>query len=117
MLLRIQSVKSETGARSKATVYGNIRDGLLTRPVPLGKRSVGWPDYEVRAVCAARIAGKTDVEIRQLVIYLHSRRTELLKEVLSQSLDDSEDQVDEAYSRRSARTSSRIDGNKAGGSV
>jgi prophage regulatory protein len=39
---------------------------------------VGWPDYEVRALNAARIAGKTGDEIRELVDRLHAKRPELL---------------------------------------
>ena len=35
---------------------------------------MGWPDYEVEAVNAARIAGKTDDEIRVLVEYLQGQR-------------------------------------------
>lgn len=90
MLLRIQNVKFETGERSNATVYSNIREGIFPRPVQIGKRSVGWPDYEVKAVCAARIAGKTNAEIKDLVRYLHGRRPELLNEILSASLMASE---------------------------
>jgi prophage regulatory protein len=46
--------------------------------VAIGQRSVGWPDDEVRALCAARIAGKTEGEIRELVSRLHAKRSELL---------------------------------------
>ena len=45
----------------------------------LGVRSVGWPDKEVNAICAARIAGKTEDEIRELVIALHKRRVSALE--------------------------------------
>ena len=51
--------------------------GLFTKPVPIGQRSVGWPDYEVVAINAARIAGKSEAEIRELVNRLHAKRTEL----------------------------------------
>ncbi len=117
VLLRIKSVKSEVGVRSNATIYENIKDRLLTRPVQLGKRSVGWPDYEVRAVCAARIAGKTDIEIRKLVDYLHSRRKELLNEVLSQSLGKNEDQIIETYDQRSTESPNHTGRNKSGDSL
>jgi hypothetical protein len=43
---------------------------------PPGLRSKGWPDYEVKAIAAARIAGKTDAEIRELVKALHAKRTD-----------------------------------------
>ena len=75
---RIESCKTEAGYRSNASIYNLIRVGLWTKPVSIGQRSVGWPDDEVRALCAARIAGKTDDEIRELVSRLHAKRTELL---------------------------------------
>ncbi len=78
---RIEACKAEAGYRSNASIYNLIRDGLWTKPVLIGQRSVGWPDNEVRALCAARIAGKTEVEIRELVGRLHTRRTEMLATV------------------------------------
>jgi prophage regulatory protein len=75
---RIQTCKAEAGYRSNASIYNLIRDGLWTKPVSIGLRSVGWPDNEVRALCAARIAGKGEDEIRELVKHLHALRTELL---------------------------------------
>ncbi len=78
---RIETCKAEAGYRSNASIYNLIREGLWTKPVPIGQRSVGWPDDEVRALCAARIAGKVDSEIRELVNRLHTRRTELLQAV------------------------------------
>jgi prophage regulatory protein len=77
---RIESCKAEAGYRSNASVYNLIRDGLWTKSVAIGQRSVGWPDEEVRALCAARIAGKTESEIRELVSRLHAKRSELLSE-------------------------------------
>lgn len=74
MLLRIGAVKAVTGERSNSSVYANIRAGLFPKSVQIGKRAVGWPEHEVMAVCAARIAGKSDVEIRELVRHLVDRR-------------------------------------------
>lgn len=77
-ILRMPAVKAETGHRSHASIYNAIRDGLFTKPVQIGQRSVGWPDVEVRAICAARIAGMSEAEIRQLVGRLHAKRADLL---------------------------------------
>ena len=55
-----------------------IRAGLFTTGVAIGQRAKGWPDYEAQAIAAARVAGKSDDEIRQLVKSLHAKRTELL---------------------------------------
>lgn len=70
----MSAVKAETGHASHATVYTAIHEGLFTVPVPIGQRSVGWPDTEVKAINAARIAGKTDDQIRELVAKLHEAR-------------------------------------------
>lgn len=56
-ILRMESVKAVTGHKSHASIYNAIHEGLFTRPVQIGRRSVGWPDYEVHAICKARVAG------------------------------------------------------------
>ncbi len=73
--LRIDDVLLATGHRSHTTIYNAVRDGLFTKPVPIGTRSVGWPDHEVLAICAARLAGQTIEEVRTLVNQLHTRRS------------------------------------------
>lgn len=80
---RLTAVKAETGYRSNASIYSLIRAGLWTKPVPIGERSVGWPDDEVKAINAARIAGKTDEQIRELVVQLHIKRAGKLAELLA----------------------------------
>ena len=76
-ILRMPAVKAETGHRSHASIYNAIRDGLFTTGVAIGQRSKGWPSEEVQAINAARIAGKPDAEIRELVKRLHVKRLEL----------------------------------------
>ena len=72
-ILRLPAVKAETG-NSRSTHYLRIAQGLFTKPVSLGPRAVGWPSSEVEAINAARIAGKSDVEIRELVVQLEAAR-------------------------------------------
>ena len=74
-LWRIDTCKAETGDRSNTSIYNRIRDGLWTRPVAIGQRAKAWPDYEVKAIVRARIAGQTDDEVRELVNRLHEKRT------------------------------------------
>ena len=76
-ILRMPAVKAETGHRSHASIYNAIKVGLFTTGVPIGSRSRGWPDYEVKAINAARIAGQTEDQIRTLVTKLHANRTDL----------------------------------------
>lgn len=78
---RIEKCKAEAGYRSNASIYNLIREGLWTKPVAIGQRAVGWPDDEVRALCAARIAGMVEGDIRKLVIRLHVKRSQLLETV------------------------------------
>jgi prophage regulatory protein len=72
-ILRLPSVKSESGL-SRSTIYLRIDQGLWTKPVSLGARAVGWPSGEVAAINAARIAGKSDDEVRALVVRLEAAR-------------------------------------------
>ena len=72
-LLRLPSVKAESGY-SRSTIYLRITQGLWTRPVSLGARSVAWPAVEVAALNAARIAGMGEADIRALVTKLQAAR-------------------------------------------
>jgi prophage regulatory protein len=55
-------------------LYLRIDQGLFTRPVKLGARAVGWPAADVAAINAARIAGKPEAKIRELVAQLERAR-------------------------------------------
>ena len=59
---------------SRSQHYLDIQRGLFTRPVPIGSRAKGWPENEIAVLNAARIAGKSDDEIRQLVCKLEADR-------------------------------------------
>src|SRR5260221_2571390 len=73
-LWRRAQVEHESGLR-RSTLYVRIGQGLWTRPVRLGPNSVAWPAAEVAALNTARISGKTDDEIRALVVELEQART------------------------------------------
>lgn len=72
-ILRLPAVKEDSGL-SRSTIYVRISQGLWTKAVSLGPRCVGWPAQEVQALIGARIAGKTDEEIRTLVLDLEAAR-------------------------------------------
>lgn len=72
-LLRLPEVL-ELRKRSRSAHYKDIQDGLFTPSVQIGPRAVGWPEHEVYTINAARIAGKSDGEIRELVIQLKAAR-------------------------------------------
>ena len=73
IIQRLRAVLHERG-RSRSSHYLDIQQGLFTRPVQIGLRAVGWPSSEVTAINAARIAGKSDEEIRVLVQKLEAAR-------------------------------------------
>lgn len=75
-ILRIPDTKSQSGY-SRSTIYLRITQGLWTKQISLGPRAIGWPANEVAALNAARISGKSDPEIRELVSRLHAKRVEL----------------------------------------
>ncbi len=72
-ILRRKTVEGLTGY-SRSTIYLRISQGLFVRPVSLGSRAVGFPESEVAALNAARISGKTDADIRALVVKLETAR-------------------------------------------
>jgi prophage regulatory protein len=72
-ILRLPGVKSESGL-SRSMLYLKITQGLWPKPVKLAPRCVGWPADEVAALNAARIAGKSEEEIRRLVLKLVAAR-------------------------------------------
>ena len=72
-IFRLPDVLQQTGYK-RSTLYARIRAGEFPRPIALGLRAVGWLSSEVEAVLAARIAGKSDEEIRALVVKLESAR-------------------------------------------
>lgn len=76
-LLRLPTVKARCGY-SRSTLYLRIAQGLWPHPVSLGARAVAWPSDEVDAINAARIAGKSEDEIRALVKRLEAARGEAL---------------------------------------
>ena len=72
-ILRRKQVQARIGL-SRSTLYLRIAEGTFPKPVSLGARAVGWPASEVEALNAARISGKSNSEIRNLVVNLEAAR-------------------------------------------
>jgi prophage regulatory protein len=70
---RRKRVLAENGG-SRSNLYLQMAQGLWPKPVRLGRRAVGWPACEVNAVNNARIAGRSEDEIRALVRRLTEAR-------------------------------------------
>ncbi|QKS29130.1 MAG: hypothetical protein FAZ92_00478 [Accumulibacter sp.] len=71
--LRLKQVKTVTGM-SRSWTYEAIRRGEFPAPIPLSARAVAWDSASIAAWQAARIAGKSDAEIRELVARLEAAR-------------------------------------------
>lgn len=85
-LLRLPAVKAQSGY-SRSTIYLRVSQGLWTKPVSLGARAVAWPAGDVAALNVARIAGKTDEQIRALVLKLESARLAAVSDVVAPGQD------------------------------
>lgn len=72
-IVRLSEVQSLTGL-GVSTIYRRIDASLFIEPFGLGGKRIGWTLAEVRALNQARIASKSDAEIRTLVAQLRARR-------------------------------------------
>lgn len=72
-LYRLPVIESSYG-KKRSTIYREIKSGLFPRPVDIGGGLSAWPASEIQAVIDARIAGKSESEIKQLVEKLHADR-------------------------------------------
>jgi len=73
VLRRLPAVENATGIK-RSTRYRRIREGLFPEPVDLGGGRVAWPADETLERNRAKIAGKTEADIRVLVVTLHRAR-------------------------------------------
>jgi prophage regulatory protein len=60
----------------KSHFHAQIKLGLMTPPVKLGRRCARYVESEVDAVVNARIAGKSDDEVKQLIVGLVAARSQ-----------------------------------------
>jgi prophage regulatory protein len=74
-LLRLPGALERIGMR-RSTHYVAIQSGTMTPPIRIGERSVAWPEHEIDAIVAARIAGRSTDEIKDLVRRLVSQRSQ-----------------------------------------
>lgn len=71
-----KSAAQESSGKKDSAFYQDIADGLFVPGVKIGRRAVAWARHEHQAIAAARLAGKTDDEIRALVKKLVAARTQ-----------------------------------------
>ena len=83
MELQVERHKKTSGrlGTSIAGSHEDVTKWLLTRPFKIGPRASGRLAHETDANIAARAAGKSDEEIRELVHRLHCERATLLERI------------------------------------
>ena len=83
-LRRLIKLPELTGAiaQGPTQTYADIKDGLLPPPLKRGRSSM-WVEDEIAVVNAARIARKSDDEIRALVASLVAARAALPEQAAS----------------------------------
>lgn len=79
-IIRLPELMNRTGL-SRSSIYKQIAERLLPPSISLGGKSVGWPEAEVHAVIAYRVAGKPDNEIQAFVESLVIERQSILEAV------------------------------------
>lgn len=75
-LIRRSPVLTKTG-RSKSSLLLDEKNGLFVPPISIGSRAVAYIKHEVDAVIDARVQGKSNEQIKQLVSELINQRTKV----------------------------------------
>ena len=81
-LIKLPDVEALSGLRC-SKIYGSIRAKTFPPPVKLTARSSAWVEDEILTLNAARIAGKSDAEIREIVANLVIARAQILPACLA----------------------------------
>jgi len=80
---RSPDARAVFGNLPTSTWHEWIASGLMVPGVAIGARSVAYPRHELQAIAAARIAGKSDDEIKALVQNMVAARATLPEKVAS----------------------------------
>lgn len=70
---RLPGVIDQSGL-SRSSIYDLVQRGLFPPPVKAGPKLALWVRSEVSAWCAAQIAGKSEDEIKDLVVSMIEAR-------------------------------------------
>ena len=73
VMLRPKEIWKRCG-KGRSAFYDDLARGLMPRLVAVGLRAKALPAHEVDAVNAARVAGRSENEIRELVRRLEAAR-------------------------------------------
>lgn len=63
----------------RAKFFADVREGLITKPVRLGTRTVRWLASDIERILRARISGAKNPDVRELVSTLEAERQAALQ--------------------------------------
>ena len=86
-LVRIRGVCAAMG-KSKSPLYLDQLNGTFPRGIKIGPRAAAWLESEIHQMIAARAAGASDAQLRQLVDKVHADRKKLMPELGIDFRDD-----------------------------
>ena len=72
-ILRMKQIRAQFNI-PPSTIYDHIEKGLFVRTIKFGERISGWLESECVAIMSARIAGKSEADIKTLVTDLQNQR-------------------------------------------
>jgi prophage regulatory protein len=75
-IIRLSEVINLMG-KSETAIYLDRQKGVFPPSISLGERAKGYIEHEVTAVIVARIQGKTEDELKRIVIDLIAQREAL----------------------------------------
>ena len=76
-IIRLYAAAKRFGL-AKSSYYDRVLKGLLPPPISLGGRAKGYVESEINAVLKAMISGKSEAEIKLLVLELVQQRQNLV---------------------------------------
>lgn len=82
--LRLPEILRRNG-EGRAKCYAQIKVGLYPPPIKIGIKTSVWLETEDLLIRAARISGKSDEEIREIVRALVAARSQAFANALSES--------------------------------
>lgn len=72
-LIKLNKVLDMT-CLTRSAFYSYINKGLIPKPIKIGERSVAWVESEISEIIKARVAGKSNDELKGIVQQLETDR-------------------------------------------
>tara|TARA_B100000745_G_scaffold182046_1_gene119257 strand:+ start:5699 stop:5974 length:276 start_codon:yes stop_codon:yes gene_type:complete len=74
---------TELTAMGSTSLYYDVQAGYFPPPIAIGPRAAGYLEHEVQAVLAAKAAGYTPDQLKELVQQLIAKRETFMQQFLA----------------------------------